>query len=111
MILLFAYSVRIGRPITVRWASEGQEGIKALPIKLIERNALWEQLFAKVPLKEGIDRAEAFELIVLALDYFDEKFLAEMTAESENQLDEQYVQSFLARRRRFLDMIRYGIEG
>jgi hypothetical protein len=31
-------------------------------------------MFAKVPLKEGVDRAQAFELVVLTLDYFDQKF-------------------------------------
>jgi hypothetical protein len=65
-------------------------------------------MFAKVPLKEGVDRAQAFELVVLTLDYFDQKFLAEKTAE--NELDELYVQSFLQKQRSFLAMIRHGIE-
>jgi hypothetical protein len=73
-----------------------------------ERKALWEQLFAKVPLKEGVDRAQAFELVVLTLDYFDQKILAGKTAE--NELDELYVQSFLQKQRSFLAMIRHGIE-
>ena len=57
---------------------------------------------------EYVDRGQAFELVMLTLDYFDQKFLAEMTAE--NELDEATVQSFLAERKSFLAMIRYGIE-
>ena len=75
---------------------------------LIERNKLWEQLFEKVPLREGVGRKQAFELVMLTLDYFDQKFLAEMTAGDE--LDETTVQKFLAERNSFLAMIRYGIE-
>jgi AcrR family transcriptional regulator len=75
---------------------------------LIERNKLWEELFEKVPLREGVGRGQAFELVMLTLDYFDQKFLAEMTAGDE--LDETTVQKFLAERNSFLAMIRYGIE-
>ena len=74
----------------------------------IERNQLWELLFERVPLREGVDRGQAFELVMLTLDYFDQKFLAEMTAG--NELDETTVQNFLAERKSFLAMIRYGIE-
>ena len=75
---------------------------------LIERNKLWEELFEKVPLREGVGRGQAFELVMLTLDYFDQKFLAEMTAD--NELDETTVHNFLAERNSFLAMIRYGIE-
>jgi hypothetical protein len=73
-----------------------------------ERDKLWERLFEKVPLKEGVDRGQAFELVMLTLDYFDQKYLAEMTAE--NELDEAYAQRFIQERNDFLAMIRYGIE-
>ena len=75
---------------------------------LIERNQLWEQLFEKVPLREGVGRGQAFELVMLTLDYFDQKFLAEMTAGDE--LNETTVQKFLEERNSFLAMIRYAIE-
>ncbi len=75
---------------------------------MAERYTVWQRLFAQVPLRPGVDRAQAFELVMLALDYFDKKFLAQMAAE--NELAEPYVQSFLAERKRFLAMIRYGIE-
>lgn len=73
-----------------------------------ERDKLWERLFEKASLKEGVDRGQAFELVMLTLDYFDQKYLAEMTAE--NELDEAYVQHFIQERNDFLAMIRYGIE-
>lgn len=87
------------------------EIIERTEVLFSERNAIWEQMFAKVPLKEGINRAEAFELVVLALDYFDQKFLTETEVESEKRLDDHYMQHFLDKRRRFLAMIRQGIEG
>lgn len=74
----------------------------------VERNKLWEQLFEKVLLREGVDRAQAFELVVLTLDYFDQKYLTNMTAKTE--LDEINVQNFLKERNSFLAMIRHGIE-
>lgn len=75
---------------------------------IAEKNKLWERLFEKVPLKDGVDRGEAFELIMLTLDYFDKKYFSKLT--DENYLDETYVQSFLDERNRFLAMVRYGIE-
>jgi len=75
---------------------------------LRERHTVWQRLFANVPLRAGVDRAQAFELVMLALDYFDKKFLAQMA--TKNERDETYVQGFLAERKRFLAMIRYGIE-
>ncbi len=75
---------------------------------LLQRHHWWAQLFEKVPLKEGVDRAQAFELVVLALDHFDQKYLAEMTSSGEP--DGTYIQQFLAERNNFLKMIRYGIE-
>ncbi len=77
-------------------------------VLMVERHTVWQRLFAKVPLRAGVDRAQAFELIMLTLDYFDKKFLANMA--DANELDETYVQSFLEERKRFLAMIRYGIE-
>lgn len=67
-----------------------------------------KRLFEKVPLREGVDREQAFELIMLTLDYFENKYFAELT--DEKALDETYLQSFLEERNSFLNMIRYGIE-
>lgn len=68
----------------------------------------WKRLFEKVPLKEGVDREQAFKLVMLALDYFDNKYLAELAEETD--LEEKYLRSFLDERNSFLSMIRYGIE-
>lgn len=73
------------------------------------RNRILKQLFAKVPLREGVDREEAFELIMVMMGHFEQKFLAEVTAEDD--FDPACSRRLLEERKRFLDMIRFGIEG
>ncbi|AOY74624.1 TetR/AcrR family transcriptional regulator [Clostridium formicaceticum] len=73
-----------------------------------KRDNVLEQLFEKVPLREGVDREQAFKLIKLTLDYFENKYLADLV-EDEN-LNEAYFESFIEERNRFFDMIRYGIQ-
>lgn len=75
---------------------------------ITEKDSLWERLFEKVPLREGVDRRQAFELIMLTMDYFDKKYTLVLTDVS--KWDENYVQSYLKERNSFLAMIRYGIE-
>lgn len=72
------------------------------------RDRLWRELFAKVPLREGVDREEAFELIMLANEHFERKFLSEIAEDRE--FDEDYNRRLLDERNRFLNMIRFGIE-
>lgn len=72
-----------------------------------ERRDIWRRLFAKVPLRKGVDRSAAFELVMLAIDHFEQKYLSEMTDETE--LDPKHVRRFLRERGRFLEMIRHGI--
>lgn len=81
---------------------------KRYDVMMVERSSFWEQLFEKVPLKPGVDRRQAFELVTLVLDYFDQKFLVD-TAVGE-KLDDAYVYRFLAERSSFLAMIRFGVE-
>lgn len=77
--------------------------------KLLARNErAWQRLFAKVPLREGVDREQAFKLVMLTLDYFDQKYLSQI--EQEDDLDETYLDNFLQERNSFLAMIRFGIE-
>ncbi|HHU83306.1 MAG TPA: TetR/AcrR family transcriptional regulator [Firmicutes bacterium] len=77
--------------------------------ELLTRNEReWQRLFAKVPLREGVDREQAFKLVMLTLDYFDHKYLSEV--EEEKDLDETYLDNFLQERNSFLAMIRFGIE-
>lgn len=75
---------------------------------ITEKDRMWEQLFEKVPLREGVDRKQAFELVMLTMDYFEKKYASGLTKESE--LDENYARRYLEERNSFLSMIRYGIE-
>jgi AcrR family transcriptional regulator len=68
----------------------------------------WKRLFEKVPLREGVDREQAFRLVMLTLDYFDKKYLSDV--ENNNDLEETYLRDFLEERSSFLSMIRFGIE-
>ncbi|MBM7868767.1 AcrR family transcriptional regulator [Clostridium pascui] len=77
--------------------------------KLIDkRNEVMEQLFEKIPLREGVYRKQAFEIIKLTLDYFENKYLSDLV-EDEN-LNEAYFQNFVKERNGFFDIIRYGIQ-
>lgn len=68
----------------------------------------WKRLFEKVPLREGVEREQAFKLVMLTLDYFDNKYLSDI--ENNDDLEETYLQDFLKERNSFLSMIRFGIE-
>lgn len=68
----------------------------------------WKRKFEKVALKEGVDREQAFRLVMLTLDYFDNKYLSDF--ENHDDLEETYLRDFLKERNSFLSMIRFGIE-
>jgi len=68
----------------------------------------WRRLFEKVPLREGVDREQAFRLVMLTLDYFDHKYLLDL--DNNDELEETYLRDFLEERNSFLSMIRFGIE-
>ncbi|WP_245596791.1 hypothetical protein [Shimazuella kribbensis] len=73
-----------------------------------DRNKWRNQLFDKVPLREGVDREEALELIQVTMDYFEKVYLSQLT--NEGELDEALWQNIFDKRINFLNMIRYGIE-
>lgn len=75
---------------------------------IADKDKVMERLFEKVPLKEGVDRGQAFELIMITLDHFEKKYLTEVT--DLYNLDETYLKSILKKINSFLFMIRYGIE-
>mgnify|MGYP000120860591 CR=1 FL=1 len=75
---------------------------------IAEREKMIRQLFEKVPLKEGVDRDQAFELVSLTIDYFENKYFSDLS--DENNLNEEYLKRFLEERKGFLAMIRNGIE-
>lgn len=68
----------------------------------------WQDLFEKVPLRQGVDRKQAYEFVQMTLDYFDEKFYSASAIGEE--LDEAYFQRFLEERSSFLEMLRCGIQ-
>lgn len=75
---------------------------------LADRNQALEQLFTKVPLREGVERGQALELIKVVLGYMEEKYLAGLTAE--NDANQGYWERIIGEMNTFLAMIRYGIE-
>lgn len=76
---------------------------------LIDNNEKeWKRLFNKVNLKDGVDRDQAFRLILITLDYFDKKYLSDL--ENNNDLDELYLRDFLKERNSYISLIRFGIE-
>lgn len=75
---------------------------------IARKNKEWELLFARVPLREGVDREQSFKLVMLVLDYFDNKYISELA--DDRNLDEAYLQGFLAERDSFLALVRHGIE-
>ena len=72
------------------------------------RDQVLKQLFNKVPLRDGVDREQAFKLIKITLDYFENKYLSGL--DDDKHLDESYLQSFIEERNNYLSMIRFGIE-
>lgn len=77
--------------------------------ELIElRDKIQEKLFDNVQLRADIDRKEAYKLVKLILEHFENKFVSELGNDS--KLNDQILERILNERRRFLDMIRFGIQ-
>ncbi|HYE82062.1 MAG TPA: TetR/AcrR family transcriptional regulator [Clostridia bacterium] len=75
---------------------------------IANKDEVWEQLFEKVPLREGVNRAQAYELVMLIMDYFEKKYFSDWM--NEYNLDDEYLKRFIKERNSFFAMIRYGIE-
>lgn len=73
-----------------------------------ERREGWRKRFDRVPLRRGVRRSEAFELIMLATEHFERRYVEQMTAAT--ALDDRSIRRFLGDRRRFLELIRHGIQ-
>ncbi len=67
-----------------------------------------EKLFEKIPLKDNVNSKQAFKLIKLILDHFENKYISEVL--EDKNLDETYLQSFIEERNDFLNMVKYGIQ-
>ncbi|TDF89724.1 TetR/AcrR family transcriptional regulator [Paenibacillus piri] len=74
---------------------------------IANKNTVWEQLFEKVSLREGVDRKQAFELIVITLEHFEKKFLAEVA--DIDAIDDEYARNLFEKMNCFCSMIRDGI--
>ncbi|CDQ20072.1 DNA-binding transcriptional regulator, AcrR family [Halobacillus karajensis] len=76
--------------------------------QLAARDQFLKQLFEKVPLRDGVNREQAFELIMMTMKHFEKKIVSDLNEHVE--FDTSYNQRLLEERNRFLDMIRHGIE-
>ncbi|EGL19236.1 MULTISPECIES: TetR/AcrR family transcriptional regulator [Paenibacillus] len=74
---------------------------------LASKYEVWERLFDKVPLRNGVDRKHAFELIVITLEHFENKFVAEVTDLS--AIGDDYIENMFTKMKEFCVMIRQGI--
>lgn len=73
-----------------------------------ERDKVQERLFENVPLRENVDRKEAYKLIKLTLDYFENKYVSELV--DNRELNECILENIIKERNSFINMIRFGIQ-
>ena len=73
------------------------------------KNKLMKELFDEIPLRDGVDNEQAFELVNIVMSHFRKKITTELTDEKKI-LDDEYWEKLFDKKRKFLDMIRYGIE-
>lgn len=74
-----------------------------------DQDQMMIRLFNQIPLREGVDRNHAYELINLVSEYFRKKLMADMSDEAKIA-DESYWQDFHDKKNAFLNMVRHGIE-
>ncbi|SEG74975.1 TetR/AcrR family transcriptional regulator [Paenibacillus sp. UNC499MF] len=74
---------------------------------LASKHEVWERLFESVPLREGVDRKQAFELVIITLEHFENKFVTEVTDLS--AIDDHYIENMFKKMNEFCTMIRHGI--
>ena len=75
---------------------------------MADREKELRRMFEKVTLREGIDREQAFRLVMLVLDSFDDKYLSGIS--EQDSFGEEKLRDFINRRNEFLSMVRFGIE-
>ena len=73
------------------------------------RESQMNQLFESIPLRDGVAREHALELINITMDYFNKRYLAELM-DSDKLLDEENWQRFSRIKESFLDILKYGIQ-
>jgi len=75
--------------------------------KAVKANMM--NLFDEINFREGVNREEAFELINIVTEHF-RIGLASQVVDENKMSDEVYWENFIKKKRRFIDMIRFGIE-
>lgn len=85
------------------------EMAEKIAVRINIQQQMLERLFENVPLKDGVNRQQAFELIKIVLKHLENKILTEITDQTE--LDETYMEDIIDEMKRLLAMIRTGIEG
>ncbi|MBI9013093.1 MAG: TetR/AcrR family transcriptional regulator [Clostridiales bacterium] len=73
------------------------------------KNELMKTLFDEIPLRDGVESEQAYELVKMVDDHFRKKIATELTDDTKLQ-DDEYWEKLIFRKRKFLDMVRYGIE-
>ncbi|PTM53333.1 TetR/AcrR family transcriptional regulator [Desmospora activa] len=84
------------------------EMVEKITFRIDRRDQVLERLFASVPLKEGVNRRKALELIQVVLKHVENKTLSAMTDQTE--LDEAFMEGIIDEMNDLLAMIRTGIE-
>ncbi len=75
----------------------------------IKRFIQIKKLFDLVPLREEVDSDSAYKLVNIVMDHFKERIAVELT-DVDKINDDDYWDALFLERKKFLDMIRYGIE-
>jgi len=73
------------------------------------KNKRMKELFDEIPLRDGVENEQAFELVNIVDNHFRKKIATELTDEKKI-LDDEYWKDLITTKRKFLDMIRFGIE-
>ncbi len=73
------------------------------------RSLKLKQLFDEIPLRQGIDREDAFEFVEIIMQHFNYKHLYKMVEEGK-LMDDTFWAEFRKKKSKFLEMLRYGIE-
>jgi len=73
------------------------------------KNKRMKELFDEIPLRDSVENEQAFELVNIVDNHFRKKIATELTDEKKI-LDDEYWEDLITTKRKFLDMIRYGIE-
>jgi len=74
----------------------------------VKKNRMMKELFDDIPLRDGLESEQAYELVNIVMNHFRTTIAKELTDESKI-LDDEYWKKLFAKKKEFLEMIRYGI--